>query len=275
MSAPDGSLRIQRFDAFDRTLHIALMISFLGLAASGLPLLFADRSWAQLIARAFGGYGVTGTVHRFSAVVLFATFFLHVGRLMLGTRRNGTRFMLWGPDSLVPQPRDLAQLGQHVRWFLGRGPYPRFDRYAYWEKFDYWAVFWGMAIIGCSGLVMWFPGVFLRILPGWALNVALVVHSEEALLAMVFIFTVHFFNSHLRPGKFPMDPVIFTGEVTVDELRHERAAQYERLERTGRLAPADGPSPRWLVKGGPIIGTVAVTVGWIIVFLTLWGFLQD
>ena len=268
----DATLKIRRFDVFDRTLHIALMVSFLGLALSGLPLLFADRPWAPTVAAFFGGYGVSGSVHRLSAVLMFATFFIHVGRVTLRALRSSGS-ILWGPDSLVPMPHDVVQLGQHVRWFLGRGPYPKFDRYTYWEKFDYWAVFWGMAIIGFSGLVMWFPGIFLSFLPGWTLNVALVVHSEEALLAMVFIFTVHFFNGHLRPGKFPMDPVIFTGEVSAEELRHERPAEYERLQRSGRLVASDSKGPRWLVKGGPILGTVAVVIGWIIVFITVWSFL--
>jgi cytochrome b subunit of formate dehydrogenase len=274
MSQIDGTIKIRRFDVVDRTLHIALMVSFLGLALSGMPLLFADRPWAPIVARAFGGYGVSGTLHRISAAVMFITFFTHLGRVTLRALRGSGGSVLWGPDSLVPMPHDVVQLAQHVRWFLGRGPYPRFDRYTYWEKFDYWAVFWGMAIIGFSGLVMWFPGLFLSFLPGWTLNVALVVHSEEALLAMVFIFTVHFFNGHLRPGKFPMDPVIFTGEVSAEELRYERPAEYERLERSGRLVVSESPGPQWLVKGGPILGAVAVTVGWIIVFLTAWSFLR-
>ncbi len=274
MSRTHGAVKIQRFDVVDRTLHIALMASFLGLALSGLPLLFADRVWAPVVARIFGGYGVSGILHRFSAAVMFITFFVHLGRVTLKAMSATGGSILWGPNSLVPMPRDVVQLVQHVRWVMGRGPFPRFDRYTYWEKFDYWAVFWGMAIIGFSGLVMWFPGLFLTFLPGWTLNVALVVHSEEALLAMVFIFTVHFFNGHLRPGKFPMDPVIFTGHISVDELRHERPAEYERLERLGRLRPSDSQGPTWLVKGGPILGTIAVAVGWIIVFLTVWSFLR-
>ena len=67
-----------------------------------------------------------------------------------------------------------------MRWFLGLGPKPQFDRYAYWEKFDYWAVFWGMIVIGFSGYAMWFAPFFAHFLPGWALNAVLVIHSEEA-----------------------------------------------------------------------------------------------
>ena len=162
---------------------------------------------------------------------------------------------------------------QHFRWFLGMGPRPQFDRYTYWEKFDYWAVFWGMGVIGFSGLLMWFPEFFLKFLPGWTLNVALIVHSEEALLAMMFIFTVHFFNGHLRPEKFPMDPVIFSGELTLEELREERPAEYARLIARGDIEPSPGRGPSWLTRGGPLLGALAVAFGWIVVLLTLYSWM--
>ena len=101
---------------------------------------------------------------------------------------------------MVPQPQDAIDLYHHFKWFVGLGPRPQFDRWTYWEKFDYWAVFWGMAIIGGSGLMLWFP-VFFAFLPGWMFNIAMIVHGEEALLAVGFIFTIHFFNAHLRPGE--------------------------------------------------------------------------
>jgi cytochrome b subunit of formate dehydrogenase len=170
----------------------------------------------------------------------------------------------------VPQPGDAVEVVRHVRWFLGLGPRPRFGRFTYWEKFDYFAVFWGMAIIGSSGYVLWFHGFFSRFLPGWIFNVTHLVHGEEALLAVGFIFTIHFFNSHLRPKKFPMDLVIFTGRVSEDELRTERPEEYERLIREGRLAALrTEPPPRWLRNFGRILGTAGVVTGLVIVTLIL------
>ena len=64
---------------------------------------------------------------------------------------------------MVPQPQDAVDLYNHFKWFLGLGPRPQFDRWTYWEKFDYWAVFWGMAIIGGSGLLLWFPVFFAQV----------------------------------------------------------------------------------------------------------------
>ena len=83
--------------------------------------------------------------------------------------------------------------------------------------------------------MLWFPTFFARFLPGWFVNVATIIHSDEALLATGFIFTIHFFNTHLRPEKFPMDIVIFTGRMTVEELKHDKPAEYEALVASGKL----------------------------------------
>jgi hypothetical protein len=180
--------------------------------------------------------------------------------------------MLWGPASMVPQPRDLVEMYQHVKWFLRVGPRPEFDRYTYWEKFDYWAVFWGMFIIGGSGLMLWFPELFSWVVPGWVFNIAMLVHGEEALLAVGFIFTIHFFNSHLRPEKFPMDLVIFTGRVSEHEFLHERSLEAMRVpaeELASRFPPA--PRPR-LLRWGRLGGTIAVFVGLSLFVMIVFAF---
>ena len=272
--AADGVVRperhVLRFGRVDRILHGFLMLSFLGLAASGMPLLFSDTGWARVLARLLGGFTVSHTLHRVFATIMIGVFAVHIGRLIARVAGGKDYSIFWGPTSMVPQPKDLSDMVGHILWFLGRGKRPEFDRYAYWEKFDYWAVFWGMAVIGGSGLMLWFPETFARVLPGWVFNIALLVHGEEALLAVGFIFTIHFFNSHLRPDKFPMDMVIFTGRVSESELREERPAEYARLAAAGTWPDAGPPSPRsWLA--GRIIGTIAVAVGLTLVALIIYG----
>jgi cytochrome b subunit of formate dehydrogenase len=267
------AIYIRRFDAYDRVLHGLLMISFLGLAFTGLPLLFSDQAWARNMARVLGTFEVAGWLHRVCALLLIAVFLLHLTRIARRLLRRDYG-VLWGPRSMVPQWRDATDLAGHLRWFVGLGPRPAFDRFTYWEKFDYWAVFWGMGIIGASGLLLWFPEAFSHLVPGWVFNIALLVHGEEALLAVGFIFTMHFFNGHLRPEKFPMDPVIFTGRLTESEFQAERPEEYARLVRTGGLeAVRTTPPERWLVRFGRIVGTVAVTLGLILVGLILYAVL--
>ena len=259
----------RRFSRTERIMHAFLMLSFVGCALSGLPLLFADKPWAPALARLLGGFQAAGFIHRVCAFVMLVLF---VGHVILVARRALTggnlRGVIWGADSMVPQPQDAIDMFRHFKWFLGRGPRPQFDRWTYWEKFDYWAVFWGMVIIGGSGLLLWFPVFFAKFLPGWMFNVATLIHGEEALLAVGFIFTIHFFNGHLRPEKFPMDTVIFTGRISEEELKNERAVEYERLQREGRLVAMEAPPPTlesrvfgWFVGGTALaLGIVAIAL---------------
>jgi hypothetical protein len=129
-----------------------------------------------------------------------------------------------------------------------------------------------MAIIGGSGLLLWFPEFFATFVPGWVFNIALLVHGEEALLAVGFIFTIHFFNGHLRPEKFPMDMVIFTGALPEDELRHERPAEYARIAASGELERFAVPAPRSRSGTlGRILGVTAVVVGLLLVALIVFA----
>ncbi len=259
-----------RFSLGQRLLHGFLMLSFLGLVGTGMPLLYSDSGWAVWIAHAMGGFGVMGVFHRFFALILTVIFTFHLGHVIYRMIVRREKGLLWGPESLVPQPKDFADFYRNLLWFLGTGPRPRFGRYAYWEKFDYFAVFWGMAIIGSSGYLLWFHGFFSNWIPGWWFNVALLVHGEEALLAAGFIFTIHFFNTHLRPEKFPMDLVIFTGRIGEVELRHERPEEYALLSGSGRLSAVRADPPqRWLKNFGRVVGLTALSAGIVLLFLIL------
>jgi cytochrome b subunit of formate dehydrogenase len=214
-----------------------------------MPLKFYYTGWAKFIFSIIGGPDTARILHRFGAVITFFYFGLHLtslagkawkGRKSLRMADGKFHFkqlwmVLFGPDSMVPTMHDWRDFVAHNKWFFGRGPKPSFDRWTYWEKFDYFAVFWGVAIIGASGLVMWFPEFFTRFLPGWVINIALILHSDEALLAAGFIFSIHFFNTHFRIEKFPMDTVIFSGRVSKTEMLHERKRWYDRLVATGKL----------------------------------------
>jgi cytochrome b subunit of formate dehydrogenase len=265
---------IQRFDAYHRITHLGLMTSFLGLALTGLPLLFHEAPWAKVLASMLGGPRAAGLLHRSFAIVLIVTFAAHVSRLLHRLFVKKEYGVLWGPASMVPQPRDVREMVRHFAWFFGRGPRPRFDHFTYWEKFDYWAVFWGMFIIGGSGLTLWFPSFFAKLLPGWVFNVSLLIHGEEALLAVAFIFTIHFFNGHLRPDKFPMDTVIFTGQVAEDEFRHERPDEYDRLAAEHALEALVVPEAhRRVLRIGRVVGTAAVAIGLLVFGLILYAVL--
>ena len=239
-----------RFAPFERFLHFLVVTSFLLLVITGMPLKFYYTDWAKAFFAILGGAEAARTLHRFGALVTFLYFALHVislvrrawdGRACLRDPQTGRWQLkrlwgvLFGPDSMMPTWQDWKDFVAHNKWFFDKGEKPQFDRWTYWEKFDYFAVFWGVFIIGASGAVMWFPTFFTRFLPGWVINIALLVHSDEALLAAGFIFSIHFFNTHFRIEKFPMDTVIFSGRVSKTEMLHERRRWYDRLVAEGRL----------------------------------------
>lgn len=239
-----------RFSAFDRFLHLLVVSSFLLLVVTGMPLKFYYTGWAKALFNLLGGPEVARSLHRFGAIVTFLYFGLHLVSLAGRAWRHRAKFRdattgrwrprriwsaIFGPDSMVPTLQDWRDFVAHQKWFFGKGEKPQFDRWTYWEKFDYFAVFWGVFMIGLSGLIMWFPQTFTTFLPGWVINIALIVHSDEALLAAGFIFTFHFFNTHFRIEKFPMDTVIFSGRISQTEMLHERKRWHDRLVAEGRL----------------------------------------
>jgi cytochrome b subunit of formate dehydrogenase len=270
---PAPTRYVVRFTRAQRYMHAVLFTTFLGLAATGLPMRFSESFWARRFASAVGGFGAIIFFHKLCAVVLTITFLIHLKDIFTRAFVNREKGVFWGSNSMVANWKDVKDLFGHLRWFVGLGPRPHFDRYAYWEKFDYWAVFWGMIVIGFSGYAMWFAPFFARFLPGWALNAVLVIHSDEGLLAILFIFSIHFVNTHLRPDSFPMDMVIFTGVESEEELKHKRPDEYARLVRNGKLESRIGPEPAtWLLNFTRVVGTIAILIGLTLLVLTLTAY---
>ncbi|NIM52029.1 MAG: hypothetical protein GTO22_22760 [Gemmatimonadales bacterium] len=122
--------------------------------------------------------------------------------------------------------------------------------------------------------MLWFPEFFTIVIPGWSVNVATIIHSDEALLAVAFIFTVHFFNTHFRPDKFPMDPVIFTGRVPIDELKRDKPEEYEKLVADGKLEQnLVDPYPEQLEHGFRVFAFTALGIGLILIALIVYSML--
>ncbi|MGQ9646585.1 MAG: cytochrome b/b6 domain-containing protein [Thermodesulfobacteriota bacterium] len=218
-----------RFSVFHRFIHFVMMLTFIGLALTGLPLKYSTAFWAKGLVSLWGGVKGAGIFHRWFAGITFGYFFLHL--LWLLYYRFVLRGNLFGPESMVPTKKDFRDLRQHIAYFLGKGEPPSFGRFTYWEKFDYWAVFWGIFFIGGSGLFLWFPEFFSRFLPGIVLNLAYTIHSDEALLAIGFIFVVHLYNAHFRADVFPMDRSIFTGKIEAKEMRKRHPLEWEEMNQ--------------------------------------------
>ncbi len=269
---PKSAFRVRRFGKVERLMHLGIILSFLTLASTGLPLKYSHTEFANWIANNIVGFRAAAILHRSAATLFFIIFAIHLAIVFykrFGEKKKG---VFWGPDSLIPNWQDFLDFFNHIAYFIGakKNP-PKFGRWTYWEKFDYFAVFWGMGIIGISGLTLWFPEYFTKVMPGWLINATHIIHSEEALLATGFIFTVHFFNTHLRPGAFPMDEVIFTGRMTEEAFKEERPLEYEKLTEQEYKARLTSPLPLWLKRLFYIAGYTFLGIGFLLLVVIILG----
>jgi cytochrome b subunit of formate dehydrogenase len=264
---------VQRWGVLWRWVHLAFALSIIVLVMTGLPLLYPNAGWAPPLERAMGGPAIAGLMHRVAAVIMIAVFAAHIIYAAIHIARNWQTFKVFGPYSLMPNWQDAADFAAMFRWFFGRAPRPTFDHWTYQQKVDYWAPFWGIAMLAATGAMLWFKTLTAAYLPGWAFNVATEAHGDEALLAAAYLFTVHFFVNHWRPDKFPLDVVIFTGSMPLEQFKREYGVEYARLAQTGQLQQylVDAPS-RPLTFGAKILGFALVAIGLALLVMMAIGF---
>ncbi len=274
--AVEGERQYLRFTRLNRILHVIMIVSFMSLALTGMTLKFSYTGWAAFLSRLFGGFETAGYIHRVAAVFMVGIFVAHIVDLFRRKKREygSWKGLLAGPDTMLPTRGDLRDFIASMKWFLHLGPRPAYGRWTYWEKFDYFAVFWGIAVIGSTGFTLWFPEFFTQFLPGAFLNIATIIHSDEALLAVGFIFTVHFFNTHLRPEKFPMDLVIFTGRMDIEEFKEDKPVEYEALVKKGTLEEhLVEPYPPIVIRAVRAFAWAALATGFSIVVWIIYAML--
>lgn len=262
----------RRFSPFWRWLHAIFAISTMTLILTGSTLLFSNTDWAKAVVVLIGGTKMEGIIHRTAAILWLTTFLVHLAAVSINIWRSRKTFEWFGGRSMLPSWRDLGDLKNMFMWFFGRAPRPQFCHWTYWQKFDYWAPFWGAAIIGSSGIILFAPEKTAAILPGWVFNIATLIHAEEAILAAIFLNTVHFFNVHFRPERFPMSTTIITGAIPLDEFKHDHRLEYERLVAAGELEKhlVKRPSRRVDLVSS-FITTVLILAGLTLLTLVLIG----
>jgi cytochrome b subunit of formate dehydrogenase len=265
---------VLRFTRLNRILHVLMIVSFLILSLTGMSLKFSYTGWARFLSKFFGGFEMAGYWHRFAAIIMIIVFTTHLVDLVRLRKKEfkSWKALLIGKNSMLFNKKDWKDFKSSLKWFVGRGPRPEYGRWTYWEKFDYFAVFWGMFVIGSTGMTLWFPEFFTNFFPGWMINVATIIHSDEALLATGFIFTIHFFNTHLRPEKFPMDIVIFSGMMPLDEFKLDRPQEYKELVEKGELEKYFVEEyPPIVIKAIKFFGWTALTIGFSIVIWIIYA----
>jgi formate dehydrogenase subunit gamma len=220
--------QIKRFEVQQIIQHATLMLSFTVLVITGLPMKFNTWGISEWWMATWGGIGVIRSVHHIAAYVMVALCVYHLVYLGYSILVQKKPF----PTAMLPSLQDFVKFSQEIRYFFGlRKSPPQYDRFNWREKFDYWAIFWGIPVMAGSGFILLFPVIATKVLPGWVVPVALTAHSHEAVLALGWIFLVHVFFNHFTPGLFPLNKSIFTGRVPEVRYQREHPLEYVRIQR--------------------------------------------
>ncbi len=227
-----------RFSLIFRLQHIGMFLGCITLIITGMPLKFADTSWATAYFNLIGGVEVSGLIHRVGAVMLIVVGVFHIFYTIF-FREGRYNFM-----ELLPRVKDVTDVVHNVLYFFGfvKDP-PKFRRFSYIEKFDYWAVYWGMVVMIGSGLILWFSSKAMSLLPKVWMDVAHEAHSDEALLATLAIVVWHFYNVHFSPDHWPANMTWWHGRISESKMKHHHAAEYEELMAEMEKASEPEPEP--------------------------------
>jgi len=214
----------ERFNLHHRIQHFFMAFPFTMLIITGWPMRFPELAMSKFGCSLVGGVEVVGIMHRVFGVMLVLVSIYHVIYL-IGMFFKGHRSV-----AMLPSIVDAKEAWGDIMYFIGvRNERPRFSRYNWIEKVEYYAVIWGTVVMIITGVIIWWPQVATQYLPSWAVPASVIVHGYEALLAGLAIFLWHFYWVHLHPSVYPMSMVWLTGNLTEDEMEHHHPRELEMI----------------------------------------------
>ncbi|MCX7833580.1 MAG: cytochrome b/b6 domain-containing protein [Ignavibacteria bacterium] len=223
------SKRYLRMTLNERIQHFVLFISFTVLAITGFALKFPEAFWVIWLRNFFGenAFDLRGLVHRVAALVLIADSIYHLFYITF-TQRGKMLF-----NDLKLRKSDIADLKNNIKYLLWLSKEkPRFGRFSYIEKVEYWALVWGTVIMSITGIILWFESFFLSIFSNLGTEISTIIHFYEAILATLAILVWHIYFVILNPNVFPMNKSWITGYITKEEMEKEHPGELDSIEKS-------------------------------------------
>jgi cytochrome b subunit of formate dehydrogenase len=249
-----------RFRLMARIEHIILLTSFTVLAITGLPQKYAATGWGEAMILGMGGIELVRIIHRYSAFVLTvgSIYHLFTSAYRLFVKRERMRIMF--------RKSDASDLWNWIRFNLGLiKDHPKMPKFNFGEKFEYWAVVWGTAVMALTGFVLWNPIATAKVLPGQIIPAAKAAHGGEAVLAVLSILTWHMYNVLIKDRNFSM----FTGNLSRRQMEEEHALELERLE--AGEPPWPGLALPVLQRRRRVFFVVSIIVGGLMLAAVIWA----
>ncbi len=218
--------KVSRFSLWQRIQHWWLFITVATAGLTGFARI--DPLWGRTIVNFLGGDANVLDIHLVAGFGLGVLAILHAVRYGSSffsklIRHQKIKIEIWGSR------KDFSDFIQTFKYAFGRtDEYPKFGKYSYIQKFDYWAVYWGIVILGIPGVLMWLYG------RGVAGGAVFIFHAEEALLAIVYIVMIHLYHTHFNPRKFPLDTSMIVGYTTAASMKEEHPLQFDEAKPSGK-----------------------------------------
>lgn len=231
-----SEILFKRFTFNQLAQHWIMILTFMLLVVSGMPVKFPDAWWSPVIINLLGGFEMRTLIHHAAGWGMILLGFYHIVFHVFIDKETIFNSDLW------PKLKDVKDFWQTIMFYFGRAQHPKYSRYSWKEKFDYWGAFWGMVMLCVTGPLLMYPFVAMKYMPYAYVHLAALIHTDEALLATLFIFIVHWWNVHYSPEVFPMANAWLTGNLSEEQMKHEHPLEYEEIMRQMRDKETEPPS---------------------------------
>jgi len=212
----------------EKVQHFLLLTSFIVLVLTGFGLKFPEAWWVRWIVYIIGenAFEARGVVHRVASIILIAVSVYHLIYILFNKR--GRHLVI----DFLPRKKDLSEFKGSILYLTGKDiDKPKFGRFSYIEKMEYWAVVWGTVIMGITGFILWFKDFFFKYISNTGMDIATTIHYYEAILASLAILVWHFYFVFLNPDVYPMNKAWLSGFLTKEEMENEHPLELEIIEK--------------------------------------------